>query len=31
LEGGNVALQPLADRPITAEQTVSHLTAAAFQ
>ena len=31
LEGGKVALQPLADRPITAAQTVSHSTAAAFQ
>src|SRR5664280_1404257 len=31
LEGGKVTFQPLADRPITAAQTVSHSTAAAFQ
>jgi transposase InsO family protein len=31
LEGGKVMFQPLADRPITAAQTVRHSTAAAFQ
>src|SRR5450756_864414 len=31
LEGGKVALQPLADCPITATQTIAHSTAAAFQ
>src|SRR5471030_264268 len=31
LKGGKITLQPLADRPITAAQTVSHSTAAAFQ
>src|SRR5271169_5476700 len=31
LEGGKIALQPLADRPIMAAQTVRHSTAAAFQ
>src|SRR5450759_4840396 len=31
LEGGKVALQPLADCPITATQTITHSTAAAFQ
>src|SRR5665647_1676704 len=31
LEGGKVTLQPLADRPVTAAQTVSPSTAAAFQ
>src|SRR5450631_2274429 len=31
LEGGKVVLQSLTDRPITAAQTVSHSTAAAFQ
>src|SRR5262245_61953994 len=31
LEGGKIALQPLADRSFMAAQTVSHSTAAAFQ
>jgi hypothetical protein len=31
LEGGKIALQPLADRPMMAAQTVRHSTAVAFQ
>jgi hypothetical protein len=31
LQRGKVALQPLADHPVMAAQTVSHSTAAAFQ
>jgi hypothetical protein len=31
LERGKFTLQPLADRPIMAAQTVSHSTAAKFQ
>ncbi len=31
LEGGKIALQPLADRPVMAAQAVCHPAAAAFQ